>query len=267
MKQPWPPKEKIGTQAEPSVLTQASLSAPVPVAQLTDESEMPAIAKRVKNAGRKEWDCIIQRRALPGLSQDATNDVYNPYSPQKTAPRPPATPLKGQGTLSPSTTSAAPGWRKRTPSKQKQVFLPIELAQPMDGLAVPDSSSPRKVSAMRLQAEDEATTLARREAVVGKRIEKPELPTFLGRVDRTNAFAKPEPVPPSKCQVQKTENPDDPTRAIFAGKRIRAIGEANCAALRQELERAGATLIIRNGTETDFYVVRLVGYVFLALSM
>jgi hypothetical protein len=64
----------------PTALTQAPLTVPIPVAQLTDELEMPVIAKRVRNAGRKEWDCIIQRRALPGLSQDGRQCVQSIYT-------------------------------------------------------------------------------------------------------------------------------------------------------------------------------------------
>ena len=238
---------------------QAPLFAPIPVAQLTDELEMPAIAKRLKNTARKEWDCIIQRRALPGLNQDAADDLHNPYTSPKKASRSPAAPLKGQDSQSPSKNSATPGWHKRSPPKQKQVFL-AESAQSTDGLAVSDSSGPRKVSAMRIPAGNEATALASPEAVIGKRT------GFLGRIDRTNAFAKPEPLPLSKYQVQKNKDPDGLTRAIFAGKRIRAIGEANCAALRQELERVGAELVITKGADVDFYVVRLAGYGSLALG-
>ena len=252
MKQPWPQKDGMGTSVEPSALTQAPLPAPIPVAPLTDELEMPAIAKRVKNAGRKEWDCIIQRRALPGLSQDVADDIFNPYTSPKKAPLQPTTPLKGQGLPSPGRLNAAPGWRQRSPSRQKQIFLHSESARPTNGLTIPDSSSPRKVSAMRLPTEGEA--------LAGKTTEKPQPSTFLGRINRTNAFTKPGPIPPSKYQVQKNESLDDRTSAIFAGKRIRAIGDANCAALRQELERAGAALININGADVDFYVVRLAGY-------
>lgn len=267
VKQPWPPNGEAGTQAELSALTQAPLMAPIPVAQLTDEMEMPAIAKRVRNASGKEWDCIIQRHALPGLAQGAADDVHNLYTPPKNVSRPPATPLRGQGSLSPSGASATPGWRKRAPPKQKQVFLPAESAQPMNGLAVPDSSSPRKVSAMRLPAGDEAATLAKPEAAPSKRTEKPEPPTFLGRINRTDSFAKPEPMHPPKYQVQKIEDPDSLASAIFAGKRVHPIGEANCAALRQELERAGASLINRTDADVDFYVVRLAGCVACAFSL
>jgi len=259
VKQPWPPKEEIGTQVEPSGLTQAPLPAPTLVGPLTDELERPAIAKRVKNAGRKEWDSIVKRRVLPGLSQDATDDVYNPYTPTKKASRPPATPLKGKGSLSSSELNATPGWRKRAPPKQKQVFLPAESVQLTDGLATPDSASPRKVSAMRLLAKNEASALAKHETVTGKRTERHE-PTFLGRIDRTNAFARSEPIPPLKHQMQKNQGHDDQPSAVFEGKRIRAIGDANCEALHQELERAGAALINNNGAEVDFYIVRLAGY-------
>ncbi len=258
VKQPWPLNEEIGTQV-PTALIQDPLATPIPVAQLTDELEMPAIAKRVRNAGRKEWDRIIQRRALPGLSQDAAaNHVNNPYTPPKPkkASRQAATPLRRQRPLSPSTVNATPGWHKRSPPKQKQV--PI-AAKPTNGLLFPDSSSPRRVYAMRLPAENEAVALAKPEAVSGKRTEKPQPPTFLGRIDRTNAFAKHGPVPTPKHQVQNNEDPDGLTSAIFAGKRVRTIGEASCVALRQEIERAGAALIDRTGAEVDFYVVRLAG--------
>jgi hypothetical protein len=254
VKQPWPPK--IETQVEPSASTQTPLFAPIPVAQLIGESEMAAVAKRVKNAGRKEWDCIVQRRALPGLSQDTTDDVPNPYTSPKRPSRPPATPTKegrGQYSQSSSEISATPGWRKRAPPKQKQVFLPAESPQPIGGPAVPDSSSPRKVSAVRLSTKPEAVTEKSKKV-------KPEPPTFLGRIDRTHAFAKPEPIPSSKYQVQKNEDPGGLTNAMFAGKRIRTIGEADCTALRQELERAGAALVIDMGAGVDFYVVRLAGY-------
>ena len=260
MKQPWPPKEKMGTQVEPSALTRAPLPAPIPVAPLTDELEMPAVAKRVKNAGRKEWDCIIQRRAQPRLSQDVADDMFNPHTSPKKASRASTTPVKRQGSLSPDRLNATPGWHKRSPSRQKQVFLRADPAQPTNGLTIPNYSSPRKVSAMRLPTEGDAAALAEPGAVAGKKAENPEPSTFLRRIDRTNAFAKPEPIPPSKSQVQKNENLDDSTSGIFAGRRLRAIGEANCAALCQELERAGAVLINRNGAEVDFYVVRLAGY-------
>jgi hypothetical protein len=260
MKQLWPPKGDIGTQVEPSAPTQAPLSAPILVAQLTHELEMPATAKRVKNASRKEWDCIIQRRALPGLTQDVADDSFNPYTPPEKAYRPPSTPLRAQRPQSPSKINATPGWRKRAPPKQKQIFLPIESAQPIESLAVPDSSSPRKVSAMRLPIEKEAAALSKAEVATANRTEKPELPTFLGRIDRANSFANPGPIPPPKYQVQKNDDPDGLTSPIFAGKRIRTIGEANCAALCQELESAGAALINTKGAEVDFYVVRLAGY-------
>ena len=259
VKQPWPLNEEIGTQV-PTASTQAPLTAAIPVAQLTDELEMPVIAKRVRNAGRKEWDHIIQRRALPGLSQDAAaNYVNNPYTPPKKAYPQAATPLKGQGSLSPGTVNASPGWHKRSPLKQKQVLL--TAAQPTNGFTFADSSSPQKVSAMRLPGENEAVALAKPEAVTGKRTEKPQPSTFLGRIDRTNAFAKHGPVPTPKCQVQNNEDSDGLASAIFAGKRVRTIGEASCVALRQEMERAGAALIDMTGAEVDFYVVRLAGCV------
>lgn len=258
VKQPWPLQEEIGTQVPPA-LTQAPLTAPTPVAQLTDELDMPVIAKRVRNAGRKEWDRIIQRRALPGLRRGAANDVYNRYTPPRKAPQPPATPLRRQGSLSPSTVNASPGWHKRSPPKKKQVFLTAESAQQAIGLAVPDSSSPRRVSAMRLPAENEAVALVKPGAVTGKRTEKPEPPTFLGRIDRTNSFAKPVPISLPEYQVRKNKDPDGLTSEILAGKRVRTIGEANCAALRQEMERVGAALIDGMGAKVDFYVVRLAG--------
>jgi hypothetical protein len=260
VKKPWPPKEEIGIPVELSVLTQAPLPAPIPVAPLTDEAETPATAKRVKNAGRKEWECIIQRRALPGLSQDVASEMFNPYTPPKQASRRPATPLKGQGPLSLGRPNATPGWRQRSPSRQKQHFLPTESAQPTYGLSTPDSAIPRKVSAMHLPTEDEAAVLTEPGPVSGKRTEKPDPSTFLRRIDRANAFTKPEPIAPSKYRGKETGDLDDPTSAVFAGKRLRAIGEANCAALRQELERAGAVLINRSGAKVDFYVVRLAGY-------
>jgi hypothetical protein len=258
VKQPWPLQEEIGAQV-PTALAQAPLTVPTPVAQLTDELEMPVIAKRVRNAGRKEWDCIIQRRALPGLSQGMADNVYNPYTPPRKASQLSATPLRRQGLLSPSTVNASPGWHKRSPPKQKQVSLTAESAQPTIGLPVPDVSSPRRVSAMRLPAENEAAALVKPEAVTGKRTTKPERPTFLGRIDRTNSFAKPVPAPLPEYKVQKNEDPDGSTSEIFAGKRVRTIGDANCAALRQEMERAGAALIDGTGAKVDFYVVRLVG--------
>ena len=265
VKQPWPIDEEIGTQV-PTALIQAPSTTPIPVAQLTDELEMPAIAKRVRNAGRKEWDRIIQRRALPGLSQDAaTNYVDNPYTPPKKVSRQAATPLKRQSSLSSSTVNASPGWHKRSPLKQKQVL--ITAAQQTNGLSFPDSSNSQRVSAVRLPAETKAVALANPEAVTGKRTEKPQLPTFLGRIDRTNAFAKHGPVPTPKYQVQKNEDPDGLTSPIFAGKRVRTIGEASCVALRQEMERAGAALIDRTGAEVDFYVVRLAGCVPRAFSL
>lgn len=263
VKQPWPPSEEIGTQV-PTASTQTPLIAPIPVAQLTDELEMPAIAKRVRNAGRKEWDCIIQRRALPGLSQDAANDVCNPYTPPKKASRQLATPLKGQGSLSLSTSNAIPGWHKRSPPKQQQVFITAESAQPTNGLSF---SSSQRVSAMRLPSENEAVALAKREAVTGKKAETLQPPTFLGRIDRTNSFAKHERVPTPKYQVQKNEDPDGRMSAIFEGKRVRTIGEASCAALRQEMEKAGAALIDRTGAEVDFYVVRLAGCALCLLAL
>lgn len=204
------------------------------------------MAKRLKNAGRKEWECIIQRRAPPGLSQDGSRRL--------------ASPLKGQDPLSPGRLNATPGWRQRSPSRQKQTFLPTESAQPANGNTTADSSSPRKVSAIRLPTEGEPAALTEPELIAGKRTEKPEPWNFLRRIDRANAFTKPEPIPPSKYQVKKNEDLDVPMSAIFTGMRLRAFGEANCAALRQELERAGAALINRNGAEVDFYVVRLAGY-------
>ena len=255
VKQRWPPNEEIGTQV-PTASTQAPLVAPIPVAQLTDELEMPAIAKRVRNAGRKEWDCIIQRRALPGLSQDAANDVCNPYTPPKKAPRQPTTPLRGQDSLLPSAGNAIAGWHKRSPPKQKQVFLTAESARLANGLSF---SSSQRVSAMRLPVENEGVALAKRDAAIGKKTEKPQPPTFLGRIDRTSAFAKHERVPTPKYQVQKNEDPDALTSATFAGKRVHTIGAASCAALRQEMERAGAALIDTTGAGVDFYVVRLAG--------
>ena len=112
---------------------------------------------------------------------------------------------------------------------------------------------------MRLPAEHEGVALAKGEATTGKKTEKPQPPTLLGRIDRTNAFAKHERVPTLKYQVQKNEDPDGLTSAIFAGKLARAIGEASCAALRQGMERAGAALVDTTCAEVDFYVVRLAG--------
>ena len=263
VKQPWPPSEEIGTQV-PTASTQAPLIAPIPVAQLTDELEMPAITKRVKNAGRKEWDCIIQRRTLPGLSQDAANDVCNPYSPPRKASQQPTTPLRGQGSLSPSTGNVIPGWHKRSPPKQKYVLI-AESTQPTNGPSFPNSSSSQRVSTMPLPAKNEAVALARRG---GEKTKKPpQPPTFLGRISRNKSFAEHERVPTPKYQVQKNEDPDGLTSAIFTAKRVRMIGEANCAALHQELKRVGAALTDRTGAEVDFYVVRLAGCALCLLAL
>lgn len=112
---------------------------------------------------------------------------------------------------------------------------------------------------MRLAAENEAVGLGKPKAVAAKRAERPKPPTFLGLIDRANAFAGPVPISPPKYQVQKNEDSDGLATEIFAGKRVHTIGEANCAALRQEMERAGAALIDGTGAKVDFYVVRLVG--------
>ena len=112
---------------------------------------------------------------------------------------------------------------------------------------------------MRLPAENEAIGLGEPKAATAKRAERPKPSTFLGLIDRANAFAKPVPVSLPKHQVQKNEDPDGLATEVFAGKRVHTIGEANCAALRQEMERAGAALIDGTGAKVDFYVVRLVG--------
>jgi hypothetical protein len=228
VKLPWPLQEETGSQVP---------TAPTPVAQLIAELEPPASVKRTRNTARKEWDSIIQRRVLPWLGRGIADDV-----------------LRQQGSLSPRPVNASPGWQKRSPPMQKQIFLPAESPQPTVGLPVPDTSSPRRVSAIRLPAENEAAALVTPGAVTGKRREKPKR---LGCIDRTNSF-EPARFPP-KYKVWKNEGPGRLTSEIFTGKRVRTIGEANCAALRQEMERAGAVLIDGTGAKVDFYVVRLAG--------